>query len=243
MTHPAETSGSIRLGEQVVPYLLRRAKRRTIGLSIDQRGLRIGAPPRATLKEVEAIILRHGDWVMQKLDEWRNRETAAPIDIVDGMRLPFLGAALEIRLASGNNRIFWHATEQATLTLCLRPQTSPGRLLEKALRDQALALYQERLAHYAGLLGVGVPRLSLSSARTRWGSCSLKSGIRLNWRLIHFPLRIIDYVIAHELAHLREMNHSPRFWSVVERIYPDFRQARGELKQLAANCPHWQGKP
>lgn len=237
---PAETPGSIRLGNHMVPYLLRRAKRRTIGLSIDQRGLRIGAPPRATRKEVEAIILRHADWVVQKLDEWRKREAPPTLTIVDGAQLPFLGTVLEIRLDQGNNRVFWQNTVPPTLTLCLRPQTEPSHLLEKALRDKALALYPERLTYYAGLLGVEVPRLSLSGARTRWGSCSLKSGIRLNWRLLHFPLNIIDYVVAHELAHLREMNHSPRFWAVVERIYPEFRQARAELKQLAARCPHWQ---
>ena len=84
-----------------------------------------------------------------------------------------------------------------------------------------------------------LPRLTLSAARTRWGSCSLRSGIRLNWRLIHFPLHVIDYVVAHELAHLREMNHSPRFWSVVGQLYSDYRAARDELKALAAHCPHW----
>ena len=84
-----------------------------------------------------------------------------------------------------------------------------------------------------------MPPLALSAARTRWGSCSLRSGIRLNWRLIHFPADTVDYVVAHELAHLREMNHSPRFWAVVGEIYPDYQAARDELKRLAANCPQW----
>ena len=78
--------------------------------------------------------------------------------------------------------------------------------------------------------------------RTRWGSCSLRSGIRLNWRLIFFPLDSLDYVIAHELAHLREMNHSQRFWMVVEGLYPNFRQARDELKKRAADVPLWSIK-
>ncbi|HNB07544.1 MAG TPA: DUF45 domain-containing protein, partial [Thauera aminoaromatica] len=82
-----------------------------------------------------------------------------------------------------------------------------------------------------------VPPVSLSSAATRWGSCSTRSGIRLHWRLIHLEPALIDYVVAHEVAHLAEMNHSPRFWAVVERLYPDWRAARAALRSAAATLP------
>ena len=234
-----ETPRSIALGDRIVPYVLRRARRRTIGLSIDHRGLRVGAPSRSSLRDVESLILRHGEWVVQKLDEWRSRRRPDLLRIVDGVQLPMLGAQLEVRLALGANRGVWSGQEMPALTLCLRSPDDAGRVLEKALRERARELFLERLAHYAALLGVALPRLTLSAARTRWGSCSLKSGIRLNWRLIHFPRHVIDYVVAHELAHLREMNHSPRFWAVVGQLYPDYRLARDELKTLAAHCPHW----
>lgn len=238
-----ETPRSIALGDRIVPYVLRRARRRTIGLSIDHRGLRVGAPTRSSFLEVEATILRHGEWVVQKLDEWRSQRRVELLHIVDGVRLPLLGdtleVRLEVRLALGSNRAIWGAADVCALTLCLRSPTEAGRVLEQALRDKARTLFSERLAHYAVLLGVALPRLTLSSARTRWGSCSLKSGIRLNWRLIHFPLSVIDYVVAHELAHLREMNHSPHFWAIVAALYPDYRNARDALKRLAMQCPHW----
>jgi len=234
-----ETSRTIALGDRIVSYVLRRAKRRTIGLSIDHRGLRVGAPRRASLLEVESLILRHGEWVTQKLDEWRTRRCPDLLPIVDGAQLPLLGGQFEVRLALGANRAVWGAQSAPVLTLCLRAPADAGRVLEKALRERARELFLERLAHYAALLGVVLPCLSLSSARTRWGSCSSKTGIRLNWRLIHFPLHVIDYVVAHELAHLREMNHSRRFWSVVGQIYPDYRAVRDELKGLAAQCPLW----
>ena len=89
-------------------------------------------------------------------------------------------------------------------------------------------------------MGLQEPPLTLSSARTRWGSCSLKSGIRLNWRLIHFPLAVLDYVVIHELAHLREMNHSRRFWAVVAEACPEYRTRREQLKALANHCPQWR---
>jgi len=234
-----ETSRSIALGDRIVPYVLRRAKRRTIGLSIDHRGLRVGAPPRASLREVESLILHHAEWVAQKLDEWRSRRRPETLKIVDGTRLPWLGESLEIRVALGSNRVLWNELAAPVLTLCLRAPAEAPRVLEKALRDKARLLFAERLAHFAIPLGLIVPPLSLSAARTRWGSCSLKTGIRLNWRLLHFPRHIIDYVVVHELAHLHQMNHSRRFWAVVGQVCPDYKAARDELKQLAAHCPQW----
>ena len=235
-----ETPRTIALGDRLVPYVLRRARRRTIGLSIDHRGLRVGAPPRTTIGEVEALIRRHGDWVAQKLNEWKTRQQSETLQISDGTVLPVLGQPLRVRLASGSNRAVWsEGSTPAWLTLCLRAEEDAGRILETALRRKALALFAERLAHFAAEMELTAPRLSLTAARTRWGSCSLRSGIRLNWRLIHFPEHIIDYVVIHELAHLREMNHSPRFWAVVETFCPNYKGLRQELKLLAAQCPRW----
>ena len=112
-------------------------------------------------------------------------------------------------------------------------------LLEKLLRQHARQIFLQRLAHYAPVLGVAPPPLRLSSARTRWGSCSHHGGISLNWRLVFMPIAVIDYVVCHELAHLKEMNHSPRFWSVVGQLCPDWRRLRLELRQQARQIPHF----
>ena len=98
------------------------------------------------------------------------------------------------------------------------------------LQRQARRIFEERCALFAPRLGVRMRRLSLSSASTRWGSASADGSIRLNWRLVHFGLPVIDYVVTHELAHLREMNHSPAFWEVVRAALPDFERARGVLR-------------
>ena len=234
-----ETARTIALGDRIVPYVLRRARRRTIGLTIDHRGLRVGAPPRASIKEVEALILHHGAWVANKLDEWRTRRPAEALKVIDGLHLPLLGGTLEVRLSVGANRALWSAQTPPVLTLLLRAPDDAAQVLERALRRRATELFAERLSLFAAQMALHLPPLSLSSARTRWGSCSRRSGIRLNWRLIHFPPHIVDYVVVHELAHLHEMNHNPRFWAVVEQHYPDHRRARGELKLLAATCPRW----
>ena len=105
------------------------------------------------------------------------------------------------------------------------------------LRAASLALFQKRAAHYAQRLGVAAPAVRLSNARTQWGSCHATGRVLLNWRLVHMPERLIDYVVAHEIAHLLEMNHSSRFWSLVEAVYPDCRAARRELNMLEKQLP------
>jgi predicted metal-dependent hydrolase len=98
------------------------------------------------------------------------------------------------------------------------------------LQRQARQVFEQRVAHFAPQLGVRVRRLALSSAATRWGSASADGSVRLHWRLVHFALPVIDYVVTHELAHLREMNHSPAFWDVVRSVVPDYEQLRGSLR-------------
>ncbi|MDR0380214.1 MAG: M48 family metallopeptidase [Candidatus Accumulibacter sp.] len=241
---PAQPAGevpkSIVLGERVVRYTLRRSRRRSIGLSVDHRGLRVAAPHRASLVDVEKLIHKHAAWVTQKLDEWRERRVAAPTPLADGTRLPYLGGWLEIRIASGasgDGRAVWADGDTPTLTLFPRSPADVEPLLGSALQRKALSLFGQRLERQAVRFGIVPPRLALSSARTRWGSCSLRTGIRLNWRLIHCALSLIDYVIVHELAHLEEMNHGPRFWAIVARYFPDHRDAREALKKLSGSLP------
>lgn len=230
-------AATVLLGDRLVPYELRRSRRRTIGLTIDHRGLRVGAPLRASLREVEALIRQHRDWVLAKLEAWKERQVQPVMRLESGASLTILGEAHQLDISAGPARTRWM---DATLQLVVPENKDPRVFLEKALKDRARPLFLERLQHFASRLGLAtLPPLALSSARTRWGSCSRRSGIRLNWRLIHFPLAVVDYVVAHELAHLEEMNHSPRFWSVVERLYPDYAGARAELKRLSPTLPRW----
>jgi predicted metal-dependent hydrolase len=107
----------------------------------------------------------------------------------------------------------------------------------RALRARAIDWFRGRVEEYCHRLGLSMPEVRLSAARTRWGSCSSRSGIRLHWRLIHLEPALIDYVVAHEVAHLLEMNHSPRFWSVVERLFPGWQDARRRLRVQGGRLP------
>lgn len=233
----AATPHHLLLGERIVAYRLRRDRRR-LALRIDERGLRVGAPRAVGMADIEAFIRQHAGWVLAQLDAFAQRGATRCPALAAGTQLPLLGGWATLRLTSGGNRGYWTTTAGGEeLWLAVRPGADLAGLARRALQRRALETFRPRLAAAVARLGVALPPLALSSARTRWGSCSVRSGIRLNWRLIHLPPDIIDYVIAHEAAHLREMNHSPRFWAWVEQLCPAWRACRATLKILGADLP------
>ena len=232
-----EAARRIVIDGQAVDYHLRRSTRRTVGFSIDHRGLRVGAPVRARLGDIERLIHQHGRWVLDKLAAWRDRPAPRRFEVTAGTEIFVLGAPLTVEFTPIGRRRWQFGPGRLYLRTDLAADAHA--LLEEALRDKARTLFAERLAHHAPRLGVATPPLRLSSARTRWGSCNHRGGISLNWRLILMPLPVVDYVVCHELAHLKEMNHSPRFWSVVEQLCPDWRALRTELRQHARQLPHF----
>jgi predicted metal-dependent hydrolase len=226
---------SLTIGARTLHYALKRSARRSIGFAIDSTGLMITAPRWVTLADIETAITEKQRWIFAKLIEWQTRveQRALPkVDWKDGAEVPYLGQPVRVKLGAPQGMLAFDADE-AALQVPLPLQADPQQIKDRVqgwLQGEAKRVFGERLAIYAEKLGVNYRAYALPSAATRWGSCSSDGKIRLNWRLIHFPLSIIDYVVAHELAHLREMNHSPRFWQTVESIFPEFREARQTLK-------------
>lgn len=231
---PAPRERHVQLGPRIVGYTLRQGRNKRLSLTIDERGLRVGAPRQVRLLEVEDFIRSNGNWVLEKLDEYAAAHAPRQLAIRSGVKIPVLDGEIKVEVLPGSNRVRWLGD---TLILEARANTALDVLARRGLQRRALALFSERLAVYAERMGRAPPPLGLSGARTRWGSCSHHGGIRLNWRLIHLPLHLIDYVVAHEMAHLLEMNHSPAFWSEVEKLYPDWQAARDELKQRTTSIP------
>lgn len=229
----------VQLGGRIVPYVLRRTRRRTIGIVVDERGLAAAAPRWATVAEVEAFIREQERWVLRRIDDPRFRPRA-PFVWREGARLPYLGR--EMALARGTGRAPGLAGDRLEVPA---QAFAAGPALREAvigwLKAAALALFHERVAHLAPALRVAAPTLRLSSAASRWGSCARaadgRGRVLLHWRLVHFELPLIDYVVAHELAHLRHMNHSDAFWRLVETVHPDQRAARRALRARGHQLP------
>ena len=219
------------LGGQRVAYLFQRGQRRTIGFAVGAEGLRVRAPRLTPLAAVEAALQTKSDWVLRKLEQVTRQHAAlqsARMVWADGARLAWLGRQVPVRLLGDE------------LWVGLPATASPEPLrhaVQLWMMQAALAHFVQRLNHYAPLLGVRWSRLRLSSARTRWGSAKADGSIRLHWRLMQFAPEVVDYVVAHELSHLRHMDHSPRFWQTVATVVPDHASLRTRLR--SERLPPW----
>jgi predicted metal-dependent hydrolase len=226
----------LRLDEHTLDYRLLRSKRRTIGFLIDDEGLRVTAPRWVTVAEIELAITEKRAWIFKKINEQRERSVRRlqpPMEWRDGARLPYLGADIVVRIADSANTGIRFDEQTRELHVSLPASATEQQLKDRVqgwLQAEAKRIFAERLDIYAAKLGVTFKGFALSSASTQWGSCTADGRIRLNWRLMHFALPNIDYVVAHELSHLREMNHGPQFWATVQSLLPEFETARKTLR-------------
>lgn len=255
--HPKANRES-RLGDAMVGFEFRRSKRRTIGFSVGPDGLVVSAPKWVPLHQMESALQERADWIIKKLGETRQRRAqleSARIEWRDGTQIPFLGnqvivvldprhgfgnAGAELQLDPEHASLTLPGVAHMTLRVALPHSATPEQIRDAVqawLMRQAKRIFTDRMNHFAPLLGVQWRKLSLSSAGTRWGSASASGSIRLNWRLVHFKMSVIDYVVAHELSHLRVMDHSPLFWDTVRAVVPDYKVHRSALKDEAT--PRW----
>jgi predicted metal-dependent hydrolase len=228
-------SRHIRLDHGMMSYRLRRARRRSIGFQIDDQGLTVSAPRWVPLREIEAAIVEKRRWIVAKhreWQEWRERRRLPDVRFVDGAALPYLGRHVTMRI---DVDCIGTRLADSELRLALpRDATEPQvrDTVQAWLQAEARRVFSERIARFADRVSARFAGWALSSARSQWGSCTHDGRIRLSWRLIHFSLPVIDYVVAHELAHLEELNHSPRFWNAVAQLLPGFESARDEIRAV-----------
>lgn len=205
-----------------------RAKRRTIALIIERDGsLTIRAPKRATLQDIHGFIAEKTDWIIRSRAKLKAIVPHPKKEYVDGERFLFLGTEYELRLVSSQRPVLKF---DSGFTLSASARERGERMFMQWYKMQALTVFSERVNHYAALHGFEPKQVKVNSAKTRWGSCTSTGTINFTWRLVMAPLDVIDYVVLHELAHLKVKNHSPRFWKLVEKICPDFKRQRKWLR-------------
>jgi len=232
---PPPAGPSIHIEGQLVGYWLRRTKRRTIGFTIDDRGLGVTIPRWVTKAETEIAIGEKSRWIARQLALWREqseRRARLATRWEAGGKVRLFGIDRVLALDEQADGV---TLEGERIVVGMAPEAGAERLRNRVhgwLQEQAKAYFAGRVPVFSARLGKAPQRWALSSAHTRWGSCTHNGSIMLNWRLIHFRTDVIDYVIAHEIAHLRELNHGARFWATVSDLFPDFERARAELRSM-----------
>jgi len=237
--NPAGGDGALRrvvLCGEAIDYRLVRARRRTIGMQIGLGGLTVRAPRWVSIREIEAALAERDAWVIRSLGEWRaRRRDVLPRAWRSGAPIVFLGRELALAVHPARKKEI--AADLINLSV-LHPAADDERqvaaFVGRWLRDEALRLLEPRVADFAARVTTRLPTLKLSNARSEWGSCNQHGVIRLNWRLVQLPPHLAYYVAAHEVAHLVELNHSHRFWGLVEMLFPGHAEARRMLDDWTA---------
>ena len=226
----------ITLAGKVIEYRLVRARRKTIGMEVDLSGLTVRAPRWVTVGEIEAALAERAPWIVNALVEWRaRRRDVMPRQWKSGAPILFRGCELALQVHPARRR---HVAPDLFHLTVLHPhahdESEVAELVGSWLREEAWAQVVPQVAAYARRIARTPPTLRLSNARSEWGSCNARGEIRLNWRLVQLPPALAEYVVAHEVAHLVELNHSPRFWALVDELMPGHAARRRELGEWTA---------
>lgn len=210
------------------PYAVRRSDRaRRVRVRVDPRdgGVEVVLPKRAPQREAAAAVTQLRPWIERRLAEVA--AARARVAARDG-NVPYLGRELQLRPEPGRTRV--HRRGDVLLV----PAGDPREALERWYRRQARAEIQPRLDAAAAAVGKRYASLTIRDQRTRWGSCSARGGMSFNWRLLLAPEAVLEYVVRHEAAHLVVMDHSPRFWALMERLMPSYELPRRWLREHGA---------
>jgi len=219
-----------------IPYQLVRAHRQSIGMEVHLEGLTVRAPRWVTIREIEVALKERAEWVVKTLVEWRGRRREAmPRVWKSGAPILYRGRELALELFPARRPAV--AADLFHLTVrhpAAHDEEEVALAVGSWLKDEAWNLIVTRVADYALHTARSPLSVRLSDARSEWGSCNAKGEIRLNWRLVQLPPALAEYVVAHEVAHLDELNHSARFWSLVESLLPGHAALRRELDEWTA---------
>lgn len=229
-----EQRAALLAGKHITYILKRSSKRRSIGLRIDDRGLTVSMPLRASEKWLHSVLQDKAFWVVEKLAGWQKR-VVSKVCWVDGETIPYRGTLLTLRVQVDS--LAGAAQQYGDELWVYVTDAQDAAAVEQSVnvwyQQQALPLFLERVNYYAPLLQVQPRKVQLSNAKTQWGCCTARGTVRLNLQLIKQPLPLLDYVVVHELAHLREMNHSAAFWAVVSSQCADYADKRKQLRRVS----------
>jgi predicted metal-dependent hydrolase len=233
---------AVQFGRTTIEYHVRRSRRRhTVAVSIHPEvGVLLTAPTDVPLSRLNAVVHRKARWILERLQRVNHIERHLPArEFVSGESYRYLGRSYRLKvvpkaraghpvLVGGWLRVPVHAVNGSDCTVAVR------RSLESWYREHAALRLPERVAQWAPVVGVAEPRVVIRGQQRRWASCDARGVVRFNWRIIQAPMRLVDYVVVHELTHLKHEDHARQFWASLGRTLPDYDRRREELRRVGA---------
>ncbi len=212
-------------------YEIKPSKRRkSVAITIDENGqIVVKTPLNYDTKLINTLIEKHSDWIKEKLKKFQRKDPkTVKRKFINGEGFLYLGDWFELKIQGNQNepliiKDYFYLSEKY--------KQNAKEVFINWYRKQAERIFVERINIYSKNLEVYPKKIKLSNAKKRWGSCSSKGYVNLNWRLVMAPIRVIDYVICHELVHLQEPNHSQKFWTKLKILMPDFEKQKEWLKE------------
>jgi predicted metal-dependent hydrolase len=206
-----------------------RSKRRTIALIIERDGsFTVRAPMRVPHAAIETFIQQKSDWITRTREKMKIIQPTLEKQYIDGEKFLFLGSTFDLKLVGSQKHLLQFDNG---FTLNHTAQKKGEQVFTRWYKERAFEILSERVKQYSQQYNFLPKQVKISSAKTRWGSCSSSGTLNFTWRLVMAPLDVIDYVVVHELAHLRVKNHSSKFWTVVATIYPEYKKQRKWLRE------------
>ncbi len=223
-----------------IPYRIIRTKRKTIGITVEITGeIKVSAPLYTDERQIIEVVKNKSSWIIEKLTVVEEiRKNVAIKQFVDGEKLLFLGKEYELKMVDTDIHDAKVFPQEDIITVHI-PKSMQNENRKQLAREALVIWYKkhfseianERIKEYSQQLRVTPCKVTIKEQKTIWGSCSSKGNINLNWRLVMAPIYIIDYVVVHELCHMKVMSHSKDFWNQVELIMPDYTERRKWLKE------------
>ena len=234
-------SSAVTWGGTQVPYNIRRSPRRkkTVAVTVGPNGdVLIVAPPHLSTDELDGIVTQKAEWIVRRLQRAQaHGPLLSPREFVSGESILYLGRHYRLKVhpdEGGDAKL-----RGGWLHVCAprgpRQRTEIRETVIAWFRRHASVRLPQRVGAWRSKVGVAMPPVVVSDQQKRWGSCDRNGTIRLNWRIIQAPMRLVDYVVVHELVHLRHRGHDREYWQALGRAMPDYERRREDLTQYGAN--------
>lgn len=239
---PGAERSSVRYGKTTIPYLIRRSPaRKTVSIAVHPGvGVVVTAPTAAATNRLDAVVHGKARWITEKLRREQDVQPGVPKrEFVDGETFTYLGRQYRLKVVSGarNPSV---GLRGGRLVVALPSAEKGGTETAKAVRKALLWWYREmaskrlpeRVTHWSRKLGIDTPRVLIREQSQRWASCDPAGNLRFNWRVVQAPMKLVDYVVAHELVHLEVRDHNPEFWARLGTVLPDCDLRRERLRVI-----------